>query len=109
MDNPITKVTDIPYFEGDFWTNTIEDLIKELDTEDEDRRKIEEYEILKLNDDAYIDDSIEIEEPTEVKISGTPTWENGIGQLMVLKCANCHLLMFLKPLIISVSAKYLFM
>ena len=36
-------------------------------------------------------DTLGDEEPTEVKISGTPTWENGIGQLMVLKCANCHI------------------
>ena len=31
------------------------------------------------------------ETPTEIVIQGEPTWENGIGHLMVLKCANCHL------------------
>jgi hypothetical protein len=65
-DNAVTKATDIPYFEGDFWTSTIEDLIKELDTE-EDRRRIEEFEAVKMCDDGGFDDSIETEEPTEVK------------------------------------------
>ncbi len=30
------------------------------------------------------------EAPDEVVISGTPTWSNGIGELMALKCAVCH-------------------
>lgn len=30
------------------------------------------------------------EVPDEVVISGTPTWSNGIGELMALKCAVCH-------------------
>ena len=30
------------------------------------------------------------EDPDEVIISGTPTWENGVGELMQLKCAVCH-------------------
>ena len=29
-DSGVNKATDIPYFEGDFWTSTMEDLIKEL-------------------------------------------------------------------------------
>ena len=28
--------------------------------------------------------------PDHVVISGTPTWSNGIGQLMLTKCAVCH-------------------
>lgn len=32
--------------------------------------------------------------PDEVVISGTPTWENGIGQLVRAKCATCHVLPF---------------
>jgi mono/diheme cytochrome c family protein len=28
--------------------------------------------------------------PDTVTITGTPTWSNGIGQLMALKCAVCH-------------------
>ncbi|CAF1259811.1 unnamed protein product [Adineta ricciae] len=65
-DSGVSKATDIPYFEGDFWTSTIEDLIKEIDTEEEDRRKLEEFEAVKVCDDAGFDDSIETEEPTEI-------------------------------------------
>ena len=65
-DNGVTKATDIPYFEGDFWSSTIEDLLKELDTEEEDRRKFEELEAAKASEDGCFDDSIEPEGPTEV-------------------------------------------
>lgn len=65
-DNALTKVTDIPYFEGDFWSSTIEDLIKELDTEEEDRRRYEELEAVKASEDSCYDDSIEPEEPSDV-------------------------------------------
>lgn len=30
------------------------------------------------------------EQVDEVTISGTPTWDNGIGELMQLKCGTCH-------------------
>ena len=31
------------------------------------------------------------DDPTdEIVIEGTPTWENGIGELVELKCASCH-------------------
>ena len=66
-DSTLNHATDIPYFEGDFWISTIEDLIKELDIEEEDRRKLEEFEALKPSDDGYFDDSIDSEEPTEVR------------------------------------------
>ncbi|XP_019862925.1 PREDICTED: CREB-binding protein-like isoform X2 [Amphimedon queenslandica] len=33
VEEEITTVTDIPYFEGDFWPNVIEETIKELDQE----------------------------------------------------------------------------
>ena len=65
-DNGITKATDIPYFEGDFWSSTIEELIKELEIEEEDRRKYEESEVFKTPDDISYDEQIEPEEPTEV-------------------------------------------
>ena len=64
-DSGLNKATDLPYFEGDFWTSTLEDLIKELDIEEEDRRKFEELEAVKASDDGYFDDSNEPEEPTE--------------------------------------------
>jgi hypothetical protein len=66
-DSALNKVTDMPYFEGDFWASTIEDLIKELDTEEEDRRKFEELEAVKASEDGSFDDPIEPEEPTEVR------------------------------------------
>jgi hypothetical protein len=65
-DSGIVKAADLPYFEGDFWSSTIEDLLKELDTEEEDRRKFEELESVKVSDDGCFDDPIEPEEPTEV-------------------------------------------
>ncbi len=30
-DSGVNKVTDIPYFEGDFWASTIEDLIRKFE------------------------------------------------------------------------------
>ena len=41
-DEEITMVTEIPYFEGDFWPNVIEETIKELDMEEEEERKASE-------------------------------------------------------------------
>lgn len=34
----------MPYFEGDFWPNVLEDIIKEQDQEEEEKRKREEAE-----------------------------------------------------------------
>ena len=41
-DEEITTVTEIPYFEGDFWPNVVEETIKELDMEEEEERKASE-------------------------------------------------------------------
>jgi mono/diheme cytochrome c family protein len=35
-------------------------------------------------------DTLGGEPPVEVTIAGEPTWDNGIGQLVQLKCATCH-------------------
>ena len=35
-------------------------------------------------------DTLAGEEPDEVVITGTPTWENGVKKLVGLKCATCH-------------------
>lgn len=40
-DDAVTSVTEIPYFEGDFWPNIIEDTIKELDQEAREREASE--------------------------------------------------------------------
>ena len=54
IDSDVKKATDIPYFEGDFWTDTIECIIEKL-------------EAAKTSDKRYfVDDSIEPKEPTEV-------------------------------------------
>ena len=55
----------IPYFEGDFWSNIIEESIKELDQEEEDRRK-QEVEAARAMEDGGFDDPIEPEDPTDV-------------------------------------------
>jgi len=34
MDDELSSVTELPYFEGDFWPNVIEEQIKELDQEE---------------------------------------------------------------------------
>ncbi|GAA31548.2 E1A/CREB-binding protein [Clonorchis sinensis] len=41
LDHQLVSPTEIPYFEGDFWPNTLEDILKELE-EEEDRRRREE-------------------------------------------------------------------
>ena len=35
-------------------------------------------------------DTLGDEPPTEIVIEGTPSWRNGIGELVELKCASCH-------------------
>lgn len=35
-------------------------------------------------------DSLGQEPVDEILFSGTPTWSNGVGELMQLKCAICH-------------------
>jgi len=35
-------------------------------------------------------DTLGDEPPDEIVIEGAPTWENGIGELVQLKCASCH-------------------
>ena len=40
-EESVTSVTEIPYFEGDFWPNIIEDTIKELDQEAREREASE--------------------------------------------------------------------
>lgn len=45
LENMISDVPEIPYFEGDFWPNIMEDCIKELEQEElEEKRRREEEE-----------------------------------------------------------------
>jgi len=41
-EDGMTSVTEIPYFEGDFWPNVIEENIKELDQEAKEREASEQ-------------------------------------------------------------------
>lgn len=39
MEDSISSAAELPYFEGDFWPNVLEESIKELDQEEEEKRK----------------------------------------------------------------------
>lgn len=39
MEDNLRSAADLPYFEGDFWPNVLEESIKELDQEEEEKRK----------------------------------------------------------------------
>lgn len=86
LDNQVQSALNIPYFEGDFWSNIMEESIKgkrrascrvhrtdwkrfsslELDQEEEERRKKEEVEAARAVEDGAFDDPIEAEDPTDV-------------------------------------------
>lgn len=42
MEDKLTSAADLPYFEGDFWPNVLEESIKELDQQEEEKRKLAE-------------------------------------------------------------------
>lgn len=58
MDNNMQSVAEMPYFEGDFWPNVIEESIKELD-EEEEKRLREEAE---AEADDFDTDSVDLPE-----------------------------------------------
>ncbi|CAF1684046.1 unnamed protein product, partial [Adineta ricciae] len=76
MDNQVQNAWSIPYFEGDFWSNIIEESIKELDQEEEDRRK-QEVEAARAMEDGGLDDLIEPEDHTDTsdKRKSTTTYK----------------------------------
>lgn len=39
MEENLRSAADLPYFEGDFWPNVLEESIKELNQEEEEKRK----------------------------------------------------------------------
>lgn len=43
-EDNLHSVAELPYFEGDFWPNVLEESIKELDQEEEEKRKLEAAE-----------------------------------------------------------------
>ena len=40
-DDRLQSARELPYFEGDFWPNVLEESIKELEQEEEDRKQAE--------------------------------------------------------------------
>lgn len=48
----MTCVTEMPYFEGDFWPNILEESIKEVEQEELEKRRREEEEAIADNDDS---------------------------------------------------------
>ena len=91
LDNQVLSALHIPYFEGDFWSNIMEESIKgnetrlfdvlgtlvrlELDQEEEERRKKEEVEAARAVEDGAFDDPIEAEDPTDVSRRAWSSWE----------------------------------
>uniref|UniRef100_A0A1I8FTS9 histone acetyltransferase n=1 Tax=Macrostomum lignano TaxID=282301 RepID=A0A1I8FTS9_9PLAT len=53
LENSIVSPTDLPYFEGDFWPGSLEELIKELD---EQKKKMEEEQQQMDNDDDDVEE-----------------------------------------------------
>jgi len=45
MDSGIKSVTQIPYFEGDFWPNVLEDCAKALDGDEEHDKHSQELSV----------------------------------------------------------------
>ncbi|KAL0268194.1 UNVERIFIED_CONTAM: hypothetical protein PYX00_010225 [Menopon gallinae] len=57
MEDKLSSAAELPYFEGDFWPNVLEESIKELDQEEEEKRKQAEAaeaaaNVYSLSDDA---------------------------------------------------------
>ena len=51
MENNLQSVTEMPYFEGDFWPNILEESIKEIEQEEMEQRRREEEEAAADTDD----------------------------------------------------------
>ena len=51
VENNLQSVTEMPYFEGDFWPNILEENIKEIEQEELEKRRREEEEAAADTDD----------------------------------------------------------
>ncbi|ESO09433.1 hypothetical protein HELRODRAFT_168416 [Helobdella robusta] len=51
IEKNLQSVTEIPYFEGDYWPNVLEECIKELDEEEKKRKALEEADEDDMADD----------------------------------------------------------
>ena len=50
-DSDLKSVAEMPYFEGDFWPNILEESIKELEQEELEKRRREEEEAAQDSED----------------------------------------------------------
>ncbi|KAM7538202.1 hypothetical protein Aperf_G00000064900 [Anoplocephala perfoliata] len=55
IDHHLVSPTEIPYFEGDFWPNTLEEILQDLDKEEERRRREEALAETEDDDDGSRD------------------------------------------------------
>ena len=46
IEDNIQSPAELPYFEGDFWPNVMEDNIRELEEEEEARKKVQFFSLL---------------------------------------------------------------
>jgi E1A/CREB-binding protein len=76
VENGVKTPTDLPYFEGDFWPNVLEDCIKETEAEEEKKRREEaEHAMAVANED--FSQSIDDEDSAYSSVASTP---NAPGQ-----------------------------
>ncbi|CAF1467759.1 unnamed protein product, partial [Didymodactylos carnosus] len=80
LDNQVLNALNIPYFEGDFWLNVIEESIEKLDQQ-EDRRE-QEIEATTQMEDSDFDDHIEPEDLTDAK-NQMPTCRDLMSKIYV--------------------------
>eukprot|EP00794_Sanderia_malayensis_P006812 gene6812-7581_t len=57
-DDGLRSATELPYFEGDFWPNALEDCIRELDQEEEERKKTEASQAASATNEEFQDEPI---------------------------------------------------
>ncbi|CAH8549489.1 unnamed protein product [Heterobilharzia americana] len=72
LDHQLVSPTEIPYFEGDFWPNTLEDILKELEEEEARRRREEAMAQAEAEDD-----EADCSSSTNEGLSGDPDKRSG--------------------------------
>uniref|UniRef100_A0AA85KJY4 histone acetyltransferase n=1 Tax=Trichobilharzia regenti TaxID=157069 RepID=A0AA85KJY4_TRIRE len=72
LDHQLVSPTEIPYFEGDFWPNTLEDILKELEEEEARRRREEAMAQVEAEDD-----EADCSSSTNEGLSGDPDKRSG--------------------------------
>lgn len=59
MDDNLQSATELPYFEGDYWPNVLEDCLKELESEEAERRREAEVQAAAESTVEDIDDDLD--------------------------------------------------